>query len=250
MRLHIKNLILIIPILLIVLAVSFSSANISYAVSAAPSPTCMIDATVLATQKVETNISGLGNPPREDFYYYAVKLKIQSSSVYQQEGFGSCDNLINLDQDSKLHLMEYDKAPIKAGQKINAKIRFDGDEWFNGYFLSDIKILTTTTGPVVKPVVTEPVITKPIVPTANKNIVSTIKSSSEISAMLVEQKQLKAVDDIELSSDEQQYTAKGYRDAKFLFFIPVSVKVELKINAMNGNIEQVKKSWWAFLVRY
>ena len=68
--------------------------------------------------------------------------------------------------------------------------------------------------------------------------------------MLIEQKQLKAVDDIELSSDEQQYTVRGYHDAKFLFFIPVSVKVELKINAVNGNIEQVKKSWWAFLVRY
>ena len=91
---------------------------------------------------------------------------------------------------------------------------------------------------------------KPIVPPVKENVVPTIKSSSEISAMLVEQKQLKAVDDIELSSDEQQYTARGYRDAKFLFFIPVSVKVELKINVVNGNIEQVKKSWWAFLVRY
>lgn len=68
--------------------------------------------------------------------------------------------------------------------------------------------------------------------------------------MLVEQKQLNAVDDIVLSQDEQQYTAKGYRNAKLFFFIPVSVKVELKVNAVNGNIEQVKKSWWAFLVRY
>ncbi len=90
---------------------------------------------------------------------------------------------------------------------------------------------------------------KPIVPPVKENVAPTIKSSSEISAMLVEQKQLKAVDNIELSSDEQQYTVRGYRDAKFLFFIPVSVKVELKINAVNGNIEQVKKSWWAFLVR-
>lgn len=90
---------------------------------------------------------------------------------------------------------------------------------------------------------------KPIIP-VKKNIAPTIKSSSEISVMLVEQNQLKAVDDIELSSDGQQYTATGYRDAKFLFFIPVSVKFELKINAVNGTIEQVKKSWWTFLVRY
>ncbi len=91
---------------------------------------------------------------------------------------------------------------------------------------------------------------KPIIPAVKENIAPTIKSSSEISAMLVEQGQLKAVDNIELNSDEQQYTARGYRDAKFLFFIPVSVKVKLKINAVNGNIEQVKKSWWTFLVRY
>jgi len=225
---------------------SFSFAEVSYAVPAVPSSICMIDATVLTVQKVKTNIAGLGYPPREDFYYYAVKLKIQSSSVYQQEGFGSCDNLINLDQDSKLHLMEYDKAPIKAWQKINAKIRFGGDEWFNGYFLSDIKINTIVGHPQPPPVV-PPVIPPVVVPPVQQKV--TIKSSSEISAMLVEQKQLKAVDDIELSSDEQQYTAIGYHDAKFLFFIPVSVKVELKINAVNGNIEQVKKSWWAFLVR-
>jgi len=246
MKLHIKNLILSLPVLIIILVISFSFAKVSYAAPAAPSPVCAIDATVLTVQKVKTNIA---KPPREDFYYYAVKLKIQSSSVYQQADFGSCDNLINSDQDSILHLMEYDKAPIKVGQKINAKIRFGGDEWFNGYFLSDVKILATTTEPVVKPVVTEPVITKPTVPTVNKNIISTIKSSSEISAMLVEQKQLNSVDDIELSSDEQQYTARGHHDAKFLFFIPMSVKVELKVNAVNGNIEQVKKSWWVFLVR-
>ena len=249
MKLHTKNLILSLPILITILVMSFSLAKVSYAVPVAPNPICAIDATVLTVQKVKTNIAGLGNPPREDFYYYAVKLKIQNSSVYQQEGFGSCDSLINLDQDSKLNLTEYDKAPIKAGQKINAKIRFGGDEWFNGYFLSDIRISTDVGQPKPPPPpVVPPVIPPVVVPPVQPKV--TIKSSSEISAMLVEQKQLNAVDDIALSSDEQQYTARGYRDAKFIFFIPVSVKVELKINAVNGNIEQVKKSWWAFLVRY
>ena len=144
MKLYIKNLILSLPILIIILAIYFSLAKVSYAVPAAQSPVCAIDATVLTVQKVKTNIAGLGNPPREDFYYYAVKLKIQSSLVYQQEGSGSCDNLINLDQDSKLHLTEYDKVPIKVGQKINAKLRFGGDEWFNGYFLSEVKVISTT----------------------------------------------------------------------------------------------------------
>lgn len=239
MKLHIKTLISIVPILITVLVLSFSLANISYAGPAAPSPTCTIDATVLTVQKVKTNIAGLGQSPREDFYYYAVKLKIQSSSVYQQEGFGSCDKLMNSDQDSILHLTEYDKVPVKAGQKINAKISFGGDEWFNGYFLSDIKILTTIAEPP-----------KPVVPPINENVVPITKSSSEISAKLVKQKQLNAVDDIKLSSDKQQYTVTGYRNAKLLFFIPVSVKMELKINAVNGNIEQIKKSWWAFLIRY
>jgi len=125
------------------LATSLFLPAISYAVPAAPSPTCAISATVLSIQKTKTNIAGLGQPPREDFYYYSVKLKIESSSVFQQEGYGSCDNLINKEQGSILSLTEYDKSPVSVGQKMNANIKFGGDEWFNGYFLSGVKIIST-----------------------------------------------------------------------------------------------------------
>ena len=40
---------------------------------------------------------------------------------------------------------EYDKNPISSGQKIKAVIHFGGDEFFGGYFLSDIEVLDTQT---------------------------------------------------------------------------------------------------------
>ena len=130
---HMKKLNIYYALVFLLLATPLFLPVISYAVPAAPSPICAINATVLTVQKVKTNISGLGQPPRTDFYYYSVKLKIGSSS---------CDNLKNSEQDSILSLVDYDKSPVSVGQKIDAKINFEGDEWFNGYFLSEIKVLS------------------------------------------------------------------------------------------------------------
>lgn len=131
----------------LVLAISLFLPAISYAVPAAPSSTCAISAAVLSVQKTKTNIAGQGLPSREDFYYYLVKLKIESSVIYQQDpgGYNSCDYYINKELDSILSLTEYDKLPINAGQNINARIHFDGDEWFNGNYLSDVKITSINT---------------------------------------------------------------------------------------------------------
>ena len=51
---------------------------------------------------------------------------------------------INLKFSKILTPNEYNKSPISEGQKIKAIIHFGGDEWFNGYFLSDTKILQDT----------------------------------------------------------------------------------------------------------
>ena len=126
--------------LLVLFSVLISYSE-SRAVPAPPHPICVINATVLDIQKTKTQIGGRG-PNYSYVDHYAVKLKIYNSSVVRQSEFGvSCDKLINSEQDSILHLSEYDKSPIKTGQEINANIEFRGDEWFHGYFLSDIKIL-------------------------------------------------------------------------------------------------------------
>ena len=103
---------------------------------------------VLKVEKTRTYFSGLGQPSRQDFKYYKVKLDILNITTYKQEGFGSCDSsyVEKVEQSGAfLTLAEYEKNPIKEGQKIKAKIHFGGDEWFGGYFLSDIQILEDAT---------------------------------------------------------------------------------------------------------
>lgn len=184
----------------------------------------------------DTTSQGLFDVPRK--FVYKVKTDNGSSfdvtyTAYPPSPVG--------DQERKKIRLSFHVGSVLIGDYLQAR----------GSFVKSANVLTVADeGDYIETSQKSQPPEKPIIPPTNENVVPTIKSSSEISAMLIEQKQLKAVDNIELSSDEQQYTVGGYRDAKFLFFIPVSVKVELTINAMNGNIEQVKKSWWAFLVWY
>ncbi|OGK40184.1 hypothetical protein A2954_01570 [Candidatus Roizmanbacteria bacterium RIFCSPLOWO2_01_FULL_37_12] len=86
----------------------------------------------------------MGLPPRQDFDYYQVNIDIQEITTSKQEGVRSCDNsYLELAEKSGqiLTLTEYAKNPVSEGQKIMGKIRFEGDEWFGGYFLSGIRIL-------------------------------------------------------------------------------------------------------------
>lgn len=184
----------------------------------------------------DTTPQGLFDAPRK--FVYKIKTDNGSNldvtyTAYPPSPVG--------DQESKKIRLSFHAGSVLIGDYLQAR----------GSFVKSTNVLTIADkGDYIETSQKSPPPEKPITLPVKEEVVVTTKSSSEISTMLVEQKQLTAVDDIELSSDDQQYTVRGYRDAKLLFFIPVSVKVELKINAMNGNIEQVKKSWWAFLVRY
>ena len=184
----------------------------------------------------DTTPQGLFDAPRKFVY----KIKTDTGSIIDVTYTAYPPSPVG-DQERKKIRLSFHAGSVLIGDYLQAR----------GSFIKSANVLTITDeGDYIETSQKSQPPEKPIIPPVKENVVLTIKSSSEISAMLVEQKQLNAVDDIELSADEQQYTARGYRNAKFLFFIPVSVKVELKINAVNGNIEQMKKSWWAFLVRY
>ena len=184
----------------------------------------------------DTTPQGLFDVPRKFVY----KIKTDTGSIIDVTYTAYPPSPVG-DQERKKIRLSFHAGSVLIGDYLQAR----------GSFNKSANVLTITDeGDYIETSQKSQPPEKPIIPPVKENVVLTIKSSSEISAMLVEQKQLNAVDDIELSADEQQYTARGYRNAKFLFFIPVSVKVELKINAVNGNIEQMKKSWWAFLVRY
>jgi len=206
------------------------TVQIAYAVPAAPSPTCEITATISSVKKKTSNFK-TERPSSESFDYYGVRLKIISSSLYAKDGNGSCEDLAKLETDSIVVPDEYEKVPLKSGQKIKALMHFGGDERLGGYFLTKIEVLSAG------------------VATDEVDSSSSIKSSDEISNMLVEKNELKTVETIKLDSDKQQYSVIGRRSAKLFFFIPVSVKLEIKINAADGSIQSIKKPWWNFLAR-
>lgn len=54
----------------------------------------------------------------------------------------------------------------------------------------------------------------------------------------------------ELKIEEQRpiYIVQGVREARLLFFIPVSIEITAKIDATNGEMVSVQKPWWSFLV--
>jgi hypothetical protein len=214
-----KNLLFTLAICTII----FSFAEKSFAVPAAPSPTCAISALVLDNQKTTKQTIGR-DAESSNIEYYAVKLKIKTSSLLQKDGYGSCDDLANSEKDSILRLTEYDKSPINIGDQITGKIKFGGDERLGGYFLSDIKVVVK--GP------TE---------------IAQTKSLEEISASLIDQKQINAIGNISL--DNQSYNITGYRYEKLFWFIPVKLKIQLTINAQDGKIQSVVCPWWSFLAR-
>lgn len=77
-----------------------------------------------------------------------------------------------------------------------------------------------------------------------------IKNLNEISKLLVDQKQLVSIQDIQLKHEEERptYEIAGVRKVKLLFLIPISLKIKLEVNAMTGQIITIKKPWWSFLV--
>jgi len=115
-----------------------SVANPQFGVPAAPSVTCSINAEVLGVEKKRTNFpeSAL-SAGRADFDYYLINVEISNISTFDSLGGGSCDDtLIKIveDQGIILQSQDYESNPLTNGQKINADIKFGGDEWFHGYF--------------------------------------------------------------------------------------------------------------------
>jgi hypothetical protein len=200
---------------LLSLLLTFSFVEKSCAVPAIPSPTCTIDATILSLKE----ISKLNQASKEYFYYYTVKLKINNSSIDKQIDDLSCDKFKNSETEAILSINDYDKYPIQVGQKIKANIKFDGDERFNGNFLTNIEILEDSK--------------------------ETIKSSTEIIATIIGQKQITSIESIEF--DNSTYNITGYKNTKLLQFIPIEIKLQLSVDARTGIILSRKKPWWYFL---
>jgi len=54
--------------------------------------------------------------------------------------------------------------------------------------------------------------------------------------------------ELEVEEDEPVYTLDYEQEGKLLAFIPVTVNVKTKVNAVTGELKETKKPWWSFLV--
>jgi len=75
-----------------------------------------------------------------------------------------------------------------------------------------------------------------------------IKKSQEISSKLIEEKVIDSLDFIVLNPSEKTYEVIGRRRMRFLFFIPVQVKINLVVDGKNGSIKSQKLPWWSFVL--
>lgn len=59
------------------------------------------------------------------------------------------------------------------------------------------------------------------------------------------------IEEVKLTEESQSpvYSVKGTKQAKLLFILPVTLRLETKVNAESGEILSVNKPWWSFLTR-
>ena len=242
MKLLTKNLISILPILLFMLLTILSFAEISYAFPVAPAP-------ILDSGQIEATILEIYHPANPQIDYGKVKInKILEYShdsnanyealrvggiipVYFQ--WGAQKTIVDLSpigpSNNDLNL-----PGVKIGDKIAVHISGCPEDsgCGGGWTLYEYSIISKITEPVK---LEEP----------DKTI--KIRDSTEISTMLVEQKQVTSVENIML--DNQRYNVTGYRTAKLFWFIPVKLKLQFTVDAKTGNVESVTSPWWSFLAR-
>lgn len=78
-------------------------------------------------------------------------------------------------------------------------------------------------------------------------------SSNDATAKLEEKKTAKEVSydtiiDINYLEDKSEYDFLVGKNGRFLFFVPKIVEIKIVMSAENGDIKDIKKPWWSFLV--
>ena len=72
--------------------------------------------------------------------------------------------------------------------------------------------------------------------------ISNLESSWEFDK--VEKANLKSLD------NEPIYSITSAKKGKLFFIIPINVKVNSEINAQTGEVNNIQKPWWSFLVKF
>ena len=109
-------------------------------VPSAPSSVYKIKALVRDIQVRETDFAERG-VSRKDFLFYHLDLEIKSIKMHKKEGIITIDKERIEKEGCVVHKSDFDKNPVKIGQTIESSIHYAGDEWFNGLFLDNIKVV-------------------------------------------------------------------------------------------------------------
>jgi len=77
-----------------------------------------------------------------------------------------------------------------------------------------------------------------------------IKKAEEITKLLIEKKYADTVERVELNSDFGIYNVVGSRKAALFNLVPVRLKVDIMLDAADGEVFSVRLPWWSFLTKY
>jgi len=253
----------------LILTLTVLVGNSVFASPPLPSPNCYIKGIIQSVEfkeayedpcltgkyKCPTDIA-LSLPAR-----YAIKIKIDSVAYDSGETkFITCETLFPLNAERTIFIKK-DKVKagdsFKSGQKISGRVT---TYWYEGYLSSYIlednfsqctvdsdcypesftlrrcgKFYTCYKGKCYEG--------RAACPASIEQVKITPKEA------LSKTTEITIVREIELREEATKliYFIKGIKQARLLFIIPISLEVEIKVDAETGNVISINKPWWSFL---
>lgn len=166
-------------------------------------------------------------------YYLDVSI---NSVAYINGGtnLNSCENMYQVGSVKNIFINK-DRVKIGDTFSVNQKIEGIARSFWGSSF--DSYILKTET------------------PTGQKNgdneeNQENIIKVSKVNEKLINENHVEQVNSISLQASEKTYNVTATKIGKLFFFIPVRLNIQMTVDATNGEIKEMKKSWWAFLVSF
>ena len=165
---------------------------------------------------------------------YYLDVNINSVSYISGEtNFNTCSNMYPVGSVKNIFIA---KDKVKVGDTFSSNKEIEGVvqsfwgssfDWYN---------LTTE---VTKPIKQE-----------DGGQQKSILETSQISEKLIGENYINKVDNISLKRNKQTYEVTASKNGKLFFFIPINLSFQITVDATSGEVKEIKKPWWTFLVRY
>jgi|GEM_PF-3143537 len=159
----------------------------------------------------------------------------------------TCESLYPIGEESKIYIPKEsvtDENNLKTSNLISGEVHKPFAYAYFREFSIDIE-------PPERSPLVPPIIPPSVEPEPEPELPITVDAleTDEIYEKLLQEKYVDSINDISLQQDQQTYNVRGGKKGKLLFFIPVTLKIQLEVDIDTGMIRQIKKPWWSFLVR-